>query len=228
MCFLACVSMGFAGVLWSRKKRGLASTLDGLEVLPVMEITDFRLPIRVGLACILLRLRAQGFDRMEVLPMRGLMLGLLLLALPSVLWAKPDVHISVEAKRQIVVEEDGKKVVKLVEAKDVQPGDVLVYQLHYENRGDSAAKDARLVNPIPENTVYIDGSAFGSGAEIEFSIDGGKTYKKPSLLTYQADVGDGKTEARVASPEQYTHIRWTVREIPAGKSGMASFQVRVR
>ncbi len=157
-----------------------------------------------------------------------ILLMLAMLCLPSLLWAKPDVKITVEAKQQIVVEKDGKKVVKLVEAKDVQPGDVVIYQLHYRNDGDTAAKNAVLVNPIPNNTRYIDGSAFGAGATIEYSIDGGKHYKQPSLLTYTVDLGDGKTEERVASPEQYTHIRWVVSEIPAGKSGMASFQVRVQ
>lgn len=160
--------------------------------------------------------------------MRMVLMLLAMMMLPSALWAKPVVTIAIEAKQQIVVEEDGKQVVKLVEAKNVEPGSVLIYQLHYQNTGDSAAINAALVNPMPESALYIAGSAFGPGSDIDFSVDGGESYKKPSLLTYHVTTSDGKTEERVASPEQYTHIRWTVQEIPAGKSGMASFQVRVQ
>jgi uncharacterized repeat protein (TIGR01451 family) len=153
---------------------------------------------------------------------------LAMLTLPFMAWAKPDVTISVVAKQQVVVEENGKKVTKLVEAHDVVPGDVLIYQLHYQNVGDEPAVGAALVNPVPENTMYVDGSAFGPGSDIDFSIDGGKHYKRASLLTYEVKLGDGTVEKRTASPEQYTHIRWTVSQIPAGKSGTASFQVRVQ
>jgi hypothetical protein len=39
---------------------------------------------------------------------------------------------------------------------------------------------------------------------------------------------NGKTEKRSASPEDYTHIRWTVNTIPAGGSGSVGFQVRMK
>ncbi len=160
--------------------------------------------------------------------MKKILMFAFLLTLPLVAWAKPEVVITVNAKQKVVVEENGKKITKLIDAKDVTPGSLLVYQLHYKNIGDSTAVGAALVNPVPDNTLYIDGSAFGPGSTIDFSIDRGEHYKKPSLLTYQVDTGEGKLEKRVASPEQYTHIRWTVQEIPAGKSGEASFQVRVQ
>jgi len=37
----------------------------------------------------------------------------------------------------------------------------------------------------------------------------------------------GKQIKRAASPEEYTHIRWTVSKVDAGKSGVAGFRVRV-
>ncbi|MDX8377316.1 MAG: hypothetical protein R8L53_04765 [Mariprofundales bacterium] len=158
----------------------------------------------------------------------GIIIILVLLLLPAMAQATPDVKITVLAEKQIVVEENGQKVVKRVPAENIQPGETVIYQLHYENKGDDDAVNAVIVDPMPDNTIYIDGSAFGAGSDIDFSIDGGKSYKKPSLLTYDVAVADGKKEQRTASPEQYTHIRWTVHVIPAGKSGMASFQVRVQ
>ena len=60
------------------------------------------------------------------------------------------------------------------------------------------------------------------------SIDGGKTYKKPSLLTYQVDRGDGTLENRVASPEQYTNIQWVLEIVPAGSSRSVGFRALVK
>ncbi len=151
---------------------------------------------------------------------------LTLLAMPGLAMAAPDVKVEITAEKVIYVEKGDKQVEKLVAAEDVLPGDVLVYSLHYENKGDQSATGVALKDPVPANTVYVAGSAFGPGADIEFSIDGGKTYKKPSLLSYEVNVA-GKQIKRAASPEEYTHIRWTVSKVDAGKSGVAGFRVRV-
>ena len=115
-----------------------------------------------------------------------------------------------------------------VAAATIDPGNVIFYTLTYINKGDEAANDAVLDDPIPKGTVYLPGSAVGSGSDITFSIDGGKTFKKPSLLTYDIKLPNGKIEKRVASPEEYTNIRWTVKSIPAGGTGQVGFQVRVK
>lgn len=148
-----------------------------------------------------------------------------LLLLPSLAWAAPDIQVSITAEKVVVVEKDGKQVEKRVSATDVVPGDVIVYTLQYENKGDEAAQNVVLNDPIPQGTSYIVASAFGPLAEVRFSVDG-KTFKKPSLLTYTVNK-NGKTEQRKASPEQYTHIRWIVKKIPAGKSGVVGFRVKV-
>ena len=146
----------------------------------------------------------------------------LLLAVP--VFAKSQVSISMKAEKEVIVNKEK----KMVEAKEINSGDVIFYTLSYVNSGDDAATKAVLDDPIPTGTVYIDGSALGKDAEITFSIDGGKTFKKPSLLTYEIKLPDGKMEKRVASPELYTHIRWTIGVVPAHGSGQAGFQVRVK
>jgi uncharacterized repeat protein (TIGR01451 family) len=151
---------------------------------------------------------------------------LLLMLLPSWAVAAPDVQVAITAEKIVVVDEDGKQVEKRVPATDVVPGDVIVYILTYKNKGDEAARNVVLNDPVPEGTIYIADSAFGSSAEVTFSIDG-KHFKKPSLLTYTVQV-NGKEEERKASPEKYTHIRWVVKEIPQGKSGVVGFRVRVK
>jgi len=158
--------------------------------------------------------------------MKYILTMMVALLLPSWAMAAPDVRISVHAEKVVMVEEHGKQVEKRVPADDVMPGDVIVYTLQFENRGDETAHQVVFNDPIPEGTAYIVDSAFGPGSEISFSIDG-KNFKQPSLLVYTVEQ-NGKTRELKASPEQYTHIRWVVRQIPPGKSGMVGFRVRVK
>jgi len=157
-----------------------------------------------------------------------LLLLLMSVAWASSAWAKPDVKIRIEALKQIVVEKDGKKLVKRVPAKEAKPGDTVIFQLHYHNQGDEAAKNAALVDPVPLETTYIAGSAFGPGSEITFSADDGKHYAVPKKLIREKKLADGTVEKKLIPPRFYTHIRWLIKEIPAGKSGVCSFQVELK
>jgi uncharacterized repeat protein (TIGR01451 family) len=153
-----------------------------------------------------------------------LLVTLLSFLLASVVSAKPLLSISMKAEKEVQIN----NVTKRVAAEKINPGDVIFYSMEYRNTGDEAATGAVLEDPIPRGTVYLDGSAFGNDAEITFSIDGGKTFKKPSLLTYEVELPGGKREKRTASPEQYTHIRWIISMIPAHGSGLVGFQARVK
>ena len=150
------------------------------------------------------------------------------LLLPMTVLAKPLVSVSIKAEKEQAVVVKGEKVTRRVSAANVDPGDVIFYTLNFVNSGDEAATSAVIDDPIPKGTFYLPGSAFGKDAEITFSIDNGKTFKKPSLLTYEVKLANGKTEKRSASPEEYTHIRWTVSVIPASGSGSVGFQVRMK
>ncbi len=150
------------------------------------------------------------------------------LLLSATAFAKPLISVSITAEKEVTVKKDGEKVTKKVTATKIEPGDVIFYTLNYINSGDEAATSAVMDDPIPLGTTYLPGSAFGAGAEIVFSIDGGKTFKKPSLLTYEITLPNGKTEKRIASPEEYTHIRWIINRIDAGAKGRVGFQVRIK
>ncbi len=138
-------------------------------------------------------------------------------------YAASKVEVSILAEKEITVMEKGKQVIKRVKAENVIQGDVVFYTLSMINQGDEAATNIALVDPIPDNTVYLNGTAFGAGSDISYSVDGGQHYQKPNLLTYMV-----KGEKRVASSDRYTHIRWLVKELPAGKMATAGFQVRVK
>jgi uncharacterized repeat protein (TIGR01451 family) len=150
------------------------------------------------------------------------------LLLPMAAFAKPLVSVGITAEKEVTVVKNGQKLTKKVVASKINPDDVIFYTLNYINSGDEAATAVVLDDPIPLGTVYLPGSAFGAGTEITFSIDGGKTFKKPSLLTYEVKLPNGKTEQRSASPEEYTQIRWLINKIDAGVRGTVGFQVRIK
>ena len=152
-----------------------------------------------------------------------LLIALALLLLSVEVFAKSLVSISITAEKEVTVN----KVTKKIAATTINPGDVIFYTLNYINSGDDAATSVVLNDPIPAGTSYIPGTVYGEGAEIIFSVDG-KTFNKPSLLTYEIKKRDGSFEKRAASPEEYTHVRWVMTKIAAGARGNVGFQVRIK
>ncbi len=76
-----------------------------------------------------------------------------------------------------------------------------------------------ITNPIAENLQYLDGSAFGAGMEILFSVDGGETFAAAADLVV---TEDGETRGAIA--KDFTHVRWVMRnDLAAGAQGTARF-----
>lgn len=150
-----------------------------------------------------------------------------LLVTVSTVWAEPNVEIKIKAEKETTVVKNGKNTKKMFPVKKVISGDTIQYTLTYRNSGTDKATNAVISDPIPEGTVYVPGTASEVG-ELSFSIDGGKSFKKPALLTYEMKGAGGASEKRTASPEEYTHIRWVIDTIQAGASGNVSFKVKVK
>lgn len=108
-----------------------------------------------------------------------------------------------------VVEKDakGNETTKLLPATKVVPGDTVVYTITATNTGKEPAEAIVINNAISEHTLYLNGSAgsvaIGKNTTITFSIDRGLTFADAQQLTV---VEDGVS--RLASPEDYTNIRW--------------------
>ena len=151
----------------------------------------------------------------------------LLVFVSGVAWAKPQIKLSMTSEKEVTVKQGGKNVVKRMPASDIEPGQILIFTIKYTNAGNEKATNVVINNPIPKETVYEVGSAKG-GSEITFSIDNGKDFKRPSLLTYEVTGPDGKKIRKKASPEQYTHVRWLISEVPPGGSGEVSYRARVK
>ena len=141
--------------------------------------------------------------------------------------AKPRIVVAISQSKEVVETIDGGRKTRFVPAKSASPGEVLEYVLEYKNEGDEAATNAVIEDPIPKGTTFLAESASGRNAEITFSSDGGKTFAVPTKLTYEIKLASGAVERRVATPAEYTHVRWTVKQVAPGEGGQVSFRVRV-
>jgi len=109
----------------------------------------------------------------------------------------------------------------------VLPGDVLQYQLRFTNQSQGDVRGVVFTNPVPAGLRYVDRSAGADRQDVavEYSTDGGKTFAATPLVT---EVVDGKRVQRPASPEQYTHVRWTVQgSIAPGATVTAEFRAEL-
>lgn len=135
------------------------------------------------------------------------------------------IEIKIEVKKVEVTTVYGEKKVREVEAKTVVPGDELLYTIYFKNVDRVPVDNIEITDPVPKATIYKDGSAFGSGTDITFSVDGGKTYARADDLT----VTNEKGETRRAQAADYTDIKWIFRpKLAPGKTGTASFRAIVK
>ncbi len=94
--------------------------------------------------------------------------------------------------------------VKLVSADRVVPGDRVIYTLEVRNTGAAVLEAPTIIHPIPEHVRYVADSAVGPGAEVSYSVDGGKSFDRAENLLVKTDDG----QSRPATAADYTHIRW--------------------
>ena len=153
-----------------------------------------------------------------------------LVAICTAVWLAPALAaVALSTTVQKVVHEtaaDGSVATKLVDAQKVVPGDELHYTIVFRNDGDKPADAGSIVitNPIPDNTVYVADTAFGSGTRITYSVDDEKNFATPDKLTV---VRDGAEVP--ASSADYTAIRWTFQpSLAPAAQGHVSFNVRLK
>lgn len=113
----------------------------------------------------------------------------------------------------------------LVPADRVVPGDEVFYTLEIRNTGSRQLPPPTVDFAIPEHMRYIADSAVGAGAEVSYSVDGGRTFDRPENLTV-IPVG---ADPRLATPADYTHIRWRLKHALQAKAmALARFRAIVK
>lgn len=135
-------------------------------------------------------------------------------------------HLNVRTvvqKEEVTVNATGETERRLVSADTVVPGEDVIYTITFTNVSEETAENVVITNPISKNLTYVDGSAFGPGTVIEFSVDGGKTFAAADELVVATDEGERPAEVR-----DYTHVRWTMQnELVAGAQGVARFRAQL-
>ena len=110
---------------------------------------------------------------------------------------------------------------RMIPATRLSQGQVVYYTVRITNPTPVFANKVQVSQLIPENTVYLPGSAAGPGAQVEFSVDGGQTFDRAENLK----LADGTR----APPEHYTHIRWSLRNpLAPGATALARFRATFR
>jgi uncharacterized repeat protein (TIGR01451 family) len=124
-----------------------------------------------------------------------------------------------------VTDKSGKKVLKRTAVEKAVPGDTVIFTTTFKNTIDKPAGNIVINNPVPPDTAYVAGSAFGKDCEIQYSADGGKTYARAEALKIRG--ADGKQ--RLALPREYTDIRWShMVPLAAGKSAEVGFRAVIK
>lgn len=124
-----------------------------------------------------------------------------------------------------VTEPTGESRTELVPVETAVPGDEVVYTVTFTNIGSEPADNVLITNPIPAEIRYEAGTAFGPGSAIEYSADGGHSYADPQSVLVSDENGD----QRLASADEYTHIRWQLMSsLEPGAQGFARFRGVVR
>ena len=142
---------------------------------------------------------------------------------------KPNLVLNLSVQKQFIVKDDeGNTKIEWQEVIKTDPGDILRYSILYVNTGTAEARNASIVDPVPEGTTYIGSSAEGESSQITYSLDG-KEFQTPPMLTYKVKQADGSETEHKATPEMYTHISWTIsKSVPPGGSGTLNFNVKVK
>lgn len=138
--------------------------------------------------------------------------------------ASSGIELKAMVEKEIhIINEKGEREIQRVPANKVIPGDEVIYTIMATNVGDKVADSVLITDPIPDHTRYVAGTASGSKTDIHFSVDGGKHYGLPGKLV----VMDANGKPRPAKADDYTHIRWTLKQ-PLKPGDEASVWFRAR
>lgn len=120
-------------------------------------------------------------------------------------------EIEVVIERLEPAEAPSRPQARFVPTGRLEAGDEVHYTIRVRNPGQAPVSDVQVTKRMPFGLHYLEGSATGPAADVEFSIDGGKTFA--------AGPQDG----------DYTHLRWTLRRpLPPRSTALLRFRATFR
>jgi uncharacterized repeat protein (TIGR01451 family) len=117
---------------------------------------------------------------------------------------------------------DANKKEVLAPAAKVAPGDLLEYQVVYQNNSKAQLKQLTATLPLPVGMTYVAGSAKPASATA--SLDG-KTFAAMPLKR-KVKKADGTLEEQAIPLAEYRALRWTLGEL--AEKGKAEVSARGR
>lgn len=168
----------------------------------------------------------------------SLMLGLGSWAMPA--WTQPTddlrsvaevtgsgpLEVTIEVERlEIGTGPGGAETRRWIAADRLNAGDEIHYTVRVRNPGKQPVENVVVTKRLPFGVHYLRNSAAGPATEVQFSIDGGKTFATPDAL--QRAASGGKKTPRKALDDQYTHVRWVLRK-PLGPASTALLRFRAK
>ncbi len=170
------------------------------------------------------KLRCNAEERKPGTHVLGLLLGCVFLI--GAAHAEAQIRLENSIKKvETFVNAQGDVERRLVDADSVVPGDEIKYTVRFTNEGADSVDAGTIVitDAIPAHTSYVDGTAFGAGTSVQFSVDGNKFADASALVV------DKEGAEVTASAEDYAAIRWTFApELEPGQMGYVSFNVRLK
>ncbi|HWX33161.1 MAG TPA: hypothetical protein VNZ53_37755 [Steroidobacteraceae bacterium] len=155
----------------------------------------------------------------------GVFLALLLASIAAAQDTADPISIKAIAEVESKTTERGREVVKLVAADRVVPGDRVIYTLEVRNTGANAVAAPTVTHPVPEHMLYIADTAVGPGAEVSYSVDGGRSFDRAENLKVPGE--DGRMRPAVAA--DYTDIRWQLKNsLKANSTAFVRFRALVK
>jgi len=158
--------------------------------------------------------------------MRKLLIAILLVPFFGLSAASAEAPISGTMEAFVVELSDNKE--SLQAASDVEPNQLLEYQLTYVNKGESGINGLTVVGPVPEGTFYVSNTATSDvSAILLVSIDGGKTFETEPVVRTETKT-NGEVVEIIVPPEQYTHLKWKAEDVINADGGQQLYSYRVR
>jgi uncharacterized repeat protein (TIGR01451 family) len=128
------------------------------------------------------------------------------------------VTLTLKADKQVMSEKNISSFQAISGKASVKRGDIIMYTVVAKNNSRCPLKNLVLKQPIPKGTEYVKGSAMAiDGAELLFSIDGGKTFStKPTV---------GK---QIVPETDYNYLRWKfIGKTPANAQVKTTYKLRI-
>lgn len=138
--------------------------------------------------------------------------------------ARPDVVLHLSGAIVEKAPGGAEKLVPLDPATKLKTGQVVLFTILAVNKGSDAALHLTPVGKVPAGTAYVSGSATATAGQLEFSVDGGKTWSTKPSVTARTQTGP---VTKTADPSTFTSIRWIATK-PLAPKGSARFSYEVR